>query len=302
MKIAICFSGMIREGPAAFPSIVNFIGDLWSQCNFFMHTWNIDHHNVMTGESAEHFGTVNKDLSLDTKKLETVSRLYNIKVLEVEDYWPTMGRVGGLFDNYIKGEQWIIPWFYSWHRSLLLKRNYEMAHKTSHDIVVKLRPDVIFNKDLKLKDYIDKLGENDFGINMVYHDNGVPVTDDIVFISNDKIAHKVGDWWIHRLVTGEYLNTDIGPFTQFYNFIKLRGANPVDLGMHYIGDNYKIGLLRQECSIFNPVKDFDKCVECDRLHYHYIDQDSLKHIGQEELETLREKTLAKRKTLPVNLK
>ena len=302
MKIAICFSGMVRTGVKAYPSIKRFIGDLWGQCDFFMHTWDKDYHNVLTGELSTHFFETNVNLELDKTKLELLRRLYNLKVVEVDEYWPTMGKIGSIFDNYIKGEQWIIPWFYSWHRSLYLRKKYEQALKTKYDIVVKLRPDVIFNENIKLQDLINQIGENDFGINMVYFDNGVPVTDDIVFVSNSKVADKVSDWWVHRLVTEEYMDPSIGTFTQFYNFIKLRGVNPIDLQIPYIGENYKIGLLRQECTLFDPVTEFDKCVECDKVHYHTLSTDDAKHLTELDVGNMREHTFKLRKTLPTNLK
>ena len=70
MKIAICFSGMVRTGVKAYPSIKRFIGDLWGQCDFFMHTWDKDYHNVLTGELSTHFFETNVNLELDKTKLE----------------------------------------------------------------------------------------------------------------------------------------------------------------------------------------------------------------------------------------
>ena len=40
-NIAVCLSGQIRTGIYAAPNIKRFIGDLWDNCDFFIHTWNV---------------------------------------------------------------------------------------------------------------------------------------------------------------------------------------------------------------------------------------------------------------------
>lgn len=301
MKIAICFSGMVRTGVEAQSSIKNFIGELWDSCDFFIHTWNLDYHNVLTGESPEHFGQVHPTTELDISKLKQLESVYNMRSSEIDDYWATMNSLSSLFQNYVKSDQWIIPWFYSWHKSILLKKKHEAMNSFKYDVVVKLRPDVIFNNKLRLKDYIDSLNKDDFGINMIADDWGNMIADDIVFVSSGDIHDRVSDWWIHRLVTGEYQKTDKNTFGYFFDFIKQRGANPVCLDMPYLGPQYKIGLLRQECTIFDPVNEFDKCVECDRLHYHVLNKNEVQYISSAELDILKEKTLQSRKILPTGL-
>ncbi len=301
MKIAVCFSGMVRTGLEAFPSIHRFIGDLWDSCDFFMHTWDLDYHNVLTGESLEHFDTFNKgNLQLKELKVQQLSALYNFRSIEVEPYHKTIVNFSDMFSNYIEDDRWLIPWFYSWHKSIILKKKFEATNNFKFDVVVKLRPDVVFNKEITLQKLIDSVSDNDFGINMIYNDAGTMVTDDIVFVNKGSVSDKIADWWIHRLVTKEYLEP-ISPFAQFYTFIKSRDINPVDLNIYYLGDDYKIGLLRQECTMFSPVSEFDKCVECDRLHYHITRQEQLKHISLEEVNKIKEETLRARGILPKNL-
>jgi hypothetical protein len=301
MRIAVCFSGMIRTGIEAFPSIKRFVGDLWDNCDFFMHTWDLDYHNVLTGEPPEHFDAFNKNnLQLKELKVQRLSTLYNFKAVEIEPYHKTIGDLSGMFSNYIEDDRWLIPWFYSWHKSIILKKKFEAKNKFSFDAVVKLRPDVIFNKEITLQKLIDRVSDNDFGINMIYNDSGTMITDDIVFVNKGTVSDKISDWWIHRLITKEYLET-ASPFAQFYTFIKSKGINPIDLNVYYLGNDYRLGLLRQECTVFNPIYDFDKCVECDRLHYHVIEQDQLKHVSFTDIDNMKRETLKTRGILPKNL-
>jgi len=137
---------------------------------------------------------------------------------------------------------------------------------------------------------------------MLYNDNGDMIVDDILFASRNNVSDAVADWWLHRIVTGNYKNSKIPTMTHFYNFIKLKGFDPVDLDMCYIGENYKIGLLRQECTMFNPVDEFDKCVECDKLHYHVFDPTMTKHLTSEDISLIKAHTLKLRHILPTGLK
>jgi hypothetical protein len=302
MKIAVCFSGMIRTGVESFPNIKNFIGELWDDCDFFIHTWDVDYHNVLTGETPDHFRSVTPSIKLDETKFLDLNRLYKFKSYNIEEYDSTLSDLKFMFSNYITSDQWIIPWFYSWHKSVILKQMFEEQHKTKYDIVIKLRPDVIFDADLRLVNYINLIKDNDFGINMVYNDNGEFITDDIVFISDSKISDIASYWWIHRLVTGQYRDRTYTAFGHFYNFLIKKEINPVDLNLYYLGDSYKLGLLRQECTMFNPLLEFDKCVECDRLHYHILTADELKHITLDELSRLRVETNNSRKMLSNGLR
>ena len=40
MKIAVCFSGQIRTAVENFINIKNFLGDIYNDCDFFMHCWD----------------------------------------------------------------------------------------------------------------------------------------------------------------------------------------------------------------------------------------------------------------------
>jgi hypothetical protein len=302
MKIAVCFSGMIRTGVESFPNIKNFIGELWDDCDFFIHTWDVDYHNVLTGETPDHFRSVTPNIKLDRTKLVTLNSLYKFKSCRVEEYDSTLTDLKHMFSNYITSDQWIIPWFYSWHKSVILKKMFEEKNDTKYDIVIKLRPDVIFDPDLRLIDYINLIKNNDFGINMVYNDNGKFMTDDIVFISNSVVSDSASHWWIHRLVTGEYADQTYSAFEHFYNFLVKKEITPIDLNLHYLGNNYKLGLLRQECTMFNSLLEFNKCVECDRLHYHVLTADELTHITPGELSKLRVETNNSRKMLSNGLR
>jgi len=42
MKIAVCLSRQVRTGADVFFSLKNYIGELWDNCDFFMHTWDIE--------------------------------------------------------------------------------------------------------------------------------------------------------------------------------------------------------------------------------------------------------------------
>lgn len=38
MRIAVCFHGQLRTACHATPAIKSYLGDLWENCDFFIHT------------------------------------------------------------------------------------------------------------------------------------------------------------------------------------------------------------------------------------------------------------------------
>ena len=53
MKIAICFSGMIRTGVYAAPLIKKFIGRYYDNVDIFIHTWDISEDKLWHSESIK---------------------------------------------------------------------------------------------------------------------------------------------------------------------------------------------------------------------------------------------------------
>jgi hypothetical protein len=300
MKIAVCFSGMLRCGAETIPSIRNFIGDLWSQCDFFIHTWDIDYYNVLTGETLEHFNKVNT-IDTDLSKLNLMNSQYRFKSMLVENYFGTVEDVSKRYSDTVTHPNWFVPWYYSWHKSILLKKEYEESNNFVYDYVIKIRTDVIFRPDLRLIDYLNMVEPNTVGSNMIYHDfyTDTHLAEDVIMIASSPTMDSISTAWQGR-VAGDNQNKEV--YQYLYSYIKQVGVTPLDLELYYMGDHYKIGLYRDVSSIFDPLTEFDKCVECDRTHYHVLSKNDFKHIKQDDVSKMVAHTLGLRKSLPNSLK
>lgn len=144
MKIAICFSGELRTALHAAPAIQAWIGSLWSNCDFFIHTWDRNTYKPGQPYLRENIRSlVNRSIShadrnryiireLEPWVIEQIRSFYQPKELVVEDY------------NLIRSSvDPSLPWnplYYSFARSQELRAGTDQHY----DLVVKLRPDTSY--------------------------------------------------------------------------------------------------------------------------------------------------------------
>tara|TARA_Y100000310_G_scaffold107902_1_gene106383 strand:- start:189 stop:1004 length:816 start_codon:yes stop_codon:yes gene_type:complete len=203
MKIAVCFSGVLRTGVHAFPNIKQYYGNYFNNIDFFMHTWDIEnwgadwysyphpHIDDSLWESLEK----RKSFKLQDSKLEKMESLYKFKKLETTSIF---GKVDPLFNH---GYMWE-----SFKRSIELKQKYEKENNFEYDIVVKSRPDILlrvapvnfnirkskkfssFKKDVELVK-----SDNIVAINCKY-DQPNRTLDDVFWMGNNKVQDNLADF------------------------------------------------------------------------------------------------------------
>lgn len=300
MRIAICFSGMIRTGPEAFSNIKRFIGEYWDVCDFFGHTWDLSFQNPLNSESWDHYNQHYKKSSCVGPVYDKFLELYKPKEFVLEPYWLTAKTIYNMFSSYIdeyRHPRWWFPLFYSWGKSIDYKSNYESRNNFTYDFCVKLRPDLLFSKDINLEMYLQYITDKEFGVNHIWKNSNGIQCDDIFFISKSAIMNRASTWWKYRIKSGEY-KKDILPHASFNNFlINQVRAKPIDLGMSYLGTNQNITLYRDECTMFD-INEFNKCSECDKLLFHNTNKSDLKYISDKEYLLLKITTLANRNFFP----
>lgn len=156
MKIAICFSGEIRTGTTCAPNILRYIGDLLPNCDFFVHTWDTE---TLSFYNQAPVPVQTPYKVKDKKTFSDFYACYNPLVMVVEPYFlskaasprwaswrvnPKTGRPGfALFDSIRAVND--------------MKKQHEEKHGFVYDIVVRIRPDLIFRSDKNLKEDIDLL-------------------------------------------------------------------------------------------------------------------------------------------------
>jgi hypothetical protein len=144
MKIAVCFSGVLRAGVHAFPNIKQYYGDYFNSIDFYMHTWDIEdwgadwyaYPHPLIDDSLWESIVKRKPFKLQDSKLDKMESLYKFKKLET----------ASIFDSYDPNTP--VKYEYMWDsfkRSVELKQEYEKENNFKYDIVVKTRPDILFN-------------------------------------------------------------------------------------------------------------------------------------------------------------
>lgn len=215
MKIAICFSGQFRTGAWAIPSIKSFIGKLWDNCDFFVHTWdtsygqNYDENTIrnlsnLMSTHLEFKNTRRKITPIGVEDLNRFLTIYNPKLFLIEnfekvyktemdrrrDYFTSMNNFSADIADYTPAAL-----YYSFFRSVELMKYHEDKNKFTYDIVVKLRPDVVFSMN-------NGPGEHDLAANLT-RDITKVLNDphkfyrstDVYFISTGEIMKKVSMYW-----------------------------------------------------------------------------------------------------------
>jgi len=234
MRIAICLFGQLRTGLRAFSNIKHFIGDLWSDCDFFIHTWNTEEHRDIL-----HFlETKKRPISIvDPKNLDTYMDLYNPKESVVQDQaqydlWlrNTYGPTGNLVHLY-----------HSFFESTILKRDYENKNGFKYDIVIRLRPDIVYPKDRSLISDINEYLKNP---NAIYSCR----KDDFYHISSSINADTSGNFYNDTNMF--FGRTDVWPLNAYLAYLDKNNIEFKDL------NDYRASPLRPEAVIFDPIENY----------------------------------------------
>jgi hypothetical protein len=126
MRIAVCISGQPRTWRTAADNIKNYF-NVDAQVDYFIHTWDT---NSFRNSNEKH--TMKKDCPIDENEITEIRKTFNPVAIEIDKY---------SYEKY--GKHWS-SLFFSFMKSVLLKRKYEIENDFLYDIVVKTRFDVNF--------------------------------------------------------------------------------------------------------------------------------------------------------------
>ncbi len=201
MRIAICFSGQIRTGIQASPNIKRFLGEHLGSCDFFVHTWNFNKQKDAKTHWPLEF--------LDHDTIQRFKEIWNPKTMVVEDYAETVNRmkrergISTFSENqpvwYSNGVSlaWT-PMYYSWYMSVLYKRDHEIINGFKYDLVLKMRPDIIYPRQRSLSREIDAWSKDK---SLFYTDTmtlGNRI-DDVFWYSSSEIMDRASCFWLEKL-------------------------------------------------------------------------------------------------------
>ena len=236
-KIAVCLSGQARHWKVASENIKNFFNydthhfhfNVPIETDYFIHTWDTNtwrypktFHNIF--ENVRH------------NDIEEIKNIYNPKYIEQEE-----------FDE----KKFILAWdpmFYSFWKSLMFKRDYEIENNFTYDVVIKARLDVIYNLQQKIKLHDIKPSLNGLTPGICY--SSQPITkfsyefnynnfDDVIFYGDSRTMDIVSDLYHtykikhsqqKRYDVAKSLNTDAslyyGPGCLLYDHMVNCGIHP----------------------------------------------------------------------------
>lgn len=200
-RIAVCFSGQLRTSAAAMPNMLRFVGDLLPSCDFFMHTWNIN-------QTKTYEGRTNPSYPTSVEDLEKVRNGYGVRMLLMENHDVCVERFKQDFGiSFISkshpdyhsnsvSPSWI-PQFWSCYQSNLLRRDWEIISGTRYDVVVRMRPDLIFPRYRSLEKEIDHWRKNQ-GYFIVENLSGEMIND-VMWISSPELMDLASMFWRRKM-------------------------------------------------------------------------------------------------------
>lgn len=267
MKIAICFSGQIRTGIQTAPNIKRFIGDLWNSCDFFIHTWDYESTKPFCRSSINGIPLLPRnDHFISNEKIEKFVSCYSSKSIFVEN-----------FESYkeIQPIQ-INPIWYSTSESFKIMKKYSNEYGIKYDVVIKIRPDVIFGKNRRLINEIN-LYKKDPSI--LYSDVYTEIRlDDVFWILNFTNACKMYSVFDY---IKDNMTAEKDERQTVLEFLKCN--NIVNSGTFH--RRYHYAIYRNESYMFDPNTQFTECFRNDKLHYgslNLTEEEYFKYINRED--------------------
>ncbi len=253
MRIAICLSGQLRIGLVSFPNFRKYIGDLWPNCDFFIHTWDSESYSS-EGVSCNRYDELGiqpmQIFPVDGALLEEYQSLYDPKsfVCEKFDDWRNMSPS-------LSGD----PHLHSVRRANELKSKYEDDNNFKYHWVVRARPDLIFDPSKSLEQDILELRNHPR--NFCYaqmHDSPV-------------VGNKIDNgFWIgssyviDQLSNFELVRANIHPGFAVDGFVHFGQWVTMGLGFGVIRlNNSRVTAYREfhKDRNLDPIKDFDTIFE-----------------------------------------
>lgn len=212
------------------------------EADFFLHTWTVNTNKRFIKTNNESTPVPNHILHEYVSKLKP--RSWN-----VED--PTLLGMSG------SSYAWVAL-YYSWVKSLEYRRQYEAALGIKYDVVVKMRPDIIFKPGRKLSAAIEQaMSENAFILeNGLWDPPNSMVIDDVFWAAPTAIMDVASEYYLELSQNQTNPNVGLGMF------LTRRGIK-----IDRVSDGC-YSILRAEATNLSPIADFDKCFDLDRALYH----------------------------------
>jgi hypothetical protein len=126
MRIAVCISGQPRTWRTAADNIKKYF-NVDAEVDYFIHTWDTNSYR-----NCDEVHTMKQDYLYDKNEIIEIQKTFNPAAIEISEY---------TYEKY--GKNWC-SLFFSFMKSVALKRKYEIENDFLYDIVIKTRFDINF--------------------------------------------------------------------------------------------------------------------------------------------------------------
>lgn len=206
MRIAVCFYGQVRTAKYASNNLKRYFGKLINHIDFFTHTWNIKMDRPLNMLRT----TFNEPVRIDNSVIDDYKKTYEHKIFLEEDQIAFRS----MLEKKGRPTEMAYP-YYSFYQAIQNKKKHEQDNCFKYNIVIKLRPDIIFPTDRSLQQDIDEFLTDPEKIHICYHD-------DVFHIGNSKNMDIAADFY----VSAQSLHNSLGlPFDEFTAYISKRGIH-----------------------------------------------------------------------------
>jgi len=230
-RIAVCFSGQARYWKESVANIKRFFEfeyqhpetGLEVETDYFIHTWDT---NTWRLPKTDH--NVFEDVKHNDN--DAIKEAYSPKGIIIEEYSK---------DRFIPRA--FDPMFYSFARSMMLKRDYELTHSFQYDLVIKARMDVVYSpaRQFPLQRVWPGICYTTTPISKFASEFNYNNFDDVLFYGDSPTMDLMGDLYTSHTITRplEYqyknqkeLNLDpvlyYGPGCLLYKYMTTLGIHP----------------------------------------------------------------------------
>lgn len=236
MRIAVCFIGMIRTGVEASENLKRWFGNVYHDIDFFMHTWDFSeskhwHNDCAFLKNNSQIQNLYKESSY--LLIDNLEKAYDRKFVSIEIEKQEKFLSSPYFSKFIG----FSPQWYSWYKGIQLVTNYEAQNKFRYDLVIKIRPDIIFPKDRKLEEEIIRFLKDPKALYTLGYD---PIRiDDVMFLGNSDVMERASKFALEvdktsweTNILGEWLSrSGIKALNTAYTFYAIYRKEHIELGV-----------------------------------------------------------------------